>query len=184
MTTPEPRLAPLEENEWTPEVREMLLKTKSGGFNAVFNIFKTMAHHPKAMKRWMVFANHVMYKSTLTAREREILILRISWLCQTEYEWAHHVRIALREGLDEADIALIRAGTGAWAGNEALLAAAADDLFRDQMISDETWGGLQHHYDTKQMIDIVLTVANYNLISMVLKTLRVSLDDDLVGFEG
>ena len=29
------------------------------------NIFGTLAHHPKLMKRWLVFGNHVLAKSTL-----------------------------------------------------------------------------------------------------------------------
>ena len=37
------------------------------------NIFATLAHHPKLMKRWMVFGNHVLAKSTLSARDRELL---------------------------------------------------------------------------------------------------------------
>ncbi len=184
MTTPEPRLEMLEEGDWTPEVREMLEKTRDAASGHVHNIFKTLAHHPKALKRWMVFANHVLFKSTLTARDREILILRTGWLCQAEYEWAQHKRIAKRAGLDEADIARIQAGPGAegWAENERLLMAATEELHGDKMISDATWAGLAGHYGTEQMIDIVLTVANYNLVSMVLKTLRVPLDEGLEGF--
>ena len=184
MSDAAPRLAMLEADEWDDETREMLEKTRDAAFGDIYNIFKTLAHHPKALKRWMVFANHVLFKSTLNARDREILILRIGWLCQAEYEWAQHVRIGLREGLDEADIARIKAGPDAagWADNEALLMRATDELYEDKQIADATWAGLAAHYDTQQMIDIVMTVANYNLVSMLLKTLRVPLDDGLEGF--
>ena len=37
------------------------------------NVFATFAHHPKLMKRWLVFGNHVLAKSTLPARDRELL---------------------------------------------------------------------------------------------------------------
>jgi 4-carboxymuconolactone decarboxylase len=60
----------------------------------VINIFRTMARHPKLMKRGMVFANHVLGGSTLPARERERVILRTGYLCGSGYEWAQHVAIA------------------------------------------------------------------------------------------
>ena len=46
------------------------------------NIFATLAHHPKLLKRWLVFGNHVLAKSTLPARDRELLILRTGWRCR------------------------------------------------------------------------------------------------------
>ncbi len=39
-------------------------------------------NHDALAKRWMVFANHVLFKSTLSARDRGIVIPRIGWLCQ------------------------------------------------------------------------------------------------------
>ena len=51
------------------------------------NIMKTLANYPKLMTRWLVFANHVLSKSSLPPRDREIVILRIGWNCQSEYEW-------------------------------------------------------------------------------------------------
>ena len=52
---------------------------------------KTMANHPDLAKRWMVFANHILGKSTLSVRDRELVILRIGYLCQSGYEWGQHV---------------------------------------------------------------------------------------------
>ena len=69
MPTP-PRLSPLEAEQLDAETRDLL------GPGARLNIFRTVAHHPKLLKRWLVFGNHVLAKSTLPARERELVILR------------------------------------------------------------------------------------------------------------
>ena len=66
------------------------------------NLFKVLMNHPTLVRRWAVFAGHVLRKQTLPPRERELLILRIGWLNQAEYEWAQHVEIAKREGISEA----------------------------------------------------------------------------------
>ena len=95
MKLDKPRLEPLEADQWSETVRQILKPMVERG--EVFNIFKTIAHHPNLMRRWLVFGNHVLFKSTLPAREREILILRIGWLCQAEYEWASMYGLVSRQ---------------------------------------------------------------------------------------
>ena len=46
-------------------------------------------------------------------------------------------------------------------------------------MSDDTWKGLSKYYDTKQMMDIVFAIGQYNLVSMALNTLGVQLDAEL-----
>src|SRR5581483_3206651 len=75
------RLEPIPEIQWSDKVKETLREIKVGQ-GGVPNIFKTLAHHPDLMLRWLVFGNHVLFKSTVPARERELVILRIGWLCE------------------------------------------------------------------------------------------------------
>jgi alkylhydroperoxidase family enzyme len=59
---------------------------------------------------------------------------------------------------------------------------AVDELHRDAFITDETWQALSARYDTQQLLDVVFTVGQYNLVSMALNTLGVQLDQGLTGF--
>ena len=79
------------------------------------------------MKRWLVFGNHVLARSTLAPRERELVILRIGWLCRSGYEWGQHVRIALGSGLSQAEIDRIPLGPDAPGWSELDRGAAARD---------------------------------------------------------
>ena len=79
-----PRIPPVSDDEMTEEQQKLLAPLIEQGW--VDNVFRTIIQHPKLYKRWIVFANHVLFKSTLPAREREIAILRVGWLCQAEYE--------------------------------------------------------------------------------------------------
>lgn len=58
----EPRLKPLPFSEWDEELQEIWNRGKNNPNNPatrpVLNIFRTLAHHPKLMNRWRVFANH------------------------------------------------------------------------------------------------------------------------------
>jgi len=150
----------------------------------IMNIFPTLARHEKLLKRWLVFARHILGKSSLPAREREILILRIGWLCQAEYEWGQHVKIGKENGLTDDEIQGIMDGpdSNRWNKFDATLLRAVDELYYDSFISDPTWKTLTERYNTQQLLDLVFTVGQYNLVSMALNTLGVQLEDDTKGF--
>lgn len=177
-----PRIAPLEEGDWDDEIRKRL--TAGGPPGKALNVMKTMANHNDLMKRWLVFANHVLFKSSLPVREKELIILRIGWLCQAEYEWGQHTIIGLEAGLTEEEIKRITEGPDApgWSDLDQLLLHATDELHADAFMSDETWNGLAAHYNTEQMMDIVFAVGQYNLVSMALNSFGVQLDDGVGGF--
>jgi alkylhydroperoxidase family enzyme len=146
------------------------------------NLFKVLMHHPDLVRRWTVFAAHVLRKQTLPPRDRELLILRIGWLNQAEYEWAQHVQIAKREGISEREIESIKLGpAGGWSADDAVLLQAADDLYENSVVSDAAWNSLSQKYSTEQMIDLVFTVGQYNLVSWALNSFGVPLDDYLPG---
>jgi 4-carboxymuconolactone decarboxylase len=178
-----PRLAPLPEADCIPEQRELL--TKARGHLASVNVIETVIRHPDLMRRWMPFFNHVLHKSTLTARDREILILRMGRLCGAEYEWAQHVPFAERAGLSAAEIRGIAAGATdpVWSeAHDRTLIRAVDQLQRDTMIDDQTWAALSARYDQQQIIDLVFTVGQYRIVSTVLNTLCVQLDPYLTPY--
>ena len=155
-------------------------KNRMGGRE--LNIFRVMMNHPALTRRWTVFAGHILHKQTVPVREREMLILRIGWLNQAEYEWAQHVEIAKRAGISDAEIERIKAGPSAgWNTHEAALLQAADDLFENSVVSDATWAALTAKYSTEQMMDVVFTVGQYNLVSWALNSFGVPLDDFLPG---
>src|SRR5215467_14391009 len=135
-----PRIRPLSQSEQDDKTREVLETLPSE--IRTYNVFTTFARHPKLFKRWLVFGTHIMDTSSLPPREREIVILRMGWLCRAEYEWGHHVAIGKEEaGLSADDIQRIAAGPGAsgWDPFEAILLRAAEELHADCRIGDSTW---------------------------------------------
>ncbi|MGO9452179.1 MAG: carboxymuconolactone decarboxylase family protein [Candidatus Binataceae bacterium] len=158
-----------------------LERYKVGG--KLVNIFAVLMNHPGLFKAWSRFANYILSdNSTLTPRDREVAILRIGWLNQAQYEWEQHVRIGKAAGLTDADVDRITKGPQAgWDKHDAALLQAADDLFENSVVSDETWKVLSERYSTQQMMDLVFTIGQYNLVSWALNSLGVPLDDYLPG---
>lgn len=174
-----PRVAPVAEADWNEAQREVMKPFVAQG--RVFNVFASLLNHPDLFRRWLVFANHILGKSTLSLRDREILILRIGHLADCGYEWAQHVGIARQAGMSDDEIRAVRDGAdaGGWKANEQALLRATDELKADTHLSDATWAALSAHYDTQQIMDIVFTVGQYNMLAMALNSLGVQLDEGL-----
>ena len=167
-----PRLAPLADEQIDPEIRARF------GAGPLLNIFRTLAHHPKLLKRWLVFGNHVLARSTLAPRERELAILRVGWLCRSGYEWGQHVVIARQSGVTDAEIERVADGPDApgWSEADRALLRAVDELHGDAFVSDPTWAALTRHFSTQQILDLIFAVGQYQLVSMALNTLGVQPD--------
>jgi alkylhydroperoxidase family enzyme len=176
MSGDQPRLLPRTAAD-DPALAEMFAKGLNGPDGTPLNIFGTLAHHPDMLRRWLVFAAHVLSKNTLPERDRELLILRTGWNCQSRYEFSQHVVIGRRCGITEAEIEMIKEGGDAgWGALDRLLVVAADQLHDHSTISDPVWQGLAAHYTAEQMLDLVATVGNYHLVAMFLNSTGVQLD--------
>jgi alkylhydroperoxidase family enzyme len=182
MRLTKPRVEPLDDSDLSEEQAWLLNRHSQNG--RVLNIFRTLAHHPKLLKRWTVFGNHVLNKSSLSPRDREIVILRTGWLCRSEYEWGQHVLIGKVAGLTDEEIERITQAPDmeGWTRLERLLLEATDQLVSDSFIADDTWKALSDHYDTSQLMDLVFAVGQYQLVSMALNTLGVQRDKGVPGF--
>jgi alkylhydroperoxidase family enzyme len=183
MRLTKPRIEALVDAQLDADAQALIAPIASRG--RVLNIFRTLCNHSGLAKRWMVFANHILGKSTLDPKERELVILRIGFLCNAGYEWGQHVVIARQVGLTDEEILLAKSGPRSPGISTlyGLLLQATDELHGDAHIADATWQGLLEHYNTQQMMDLVFTVGQYNLVSMALNSFGVQLDDGVPGWD-
>ena len=190
-----PRIAPADINALTEAqtaVLEPLMgRRPGGGVGPVLNIFRTLAKAPDALTAFLAWGGYILGKNNaLPRREREIVILRIGFLCRSGYEWTQHVEIGLRCGLTEAEVAQIKLGPAApgWSPADRVLLQATDELHHDYFISTPTWTELKSHFSEKACMDTVMTAGQYTQVSMILNSFGVQLDEgqtldaDLKGF--
>jgi 4-carboxymuconolactone decarboxylase len=183
MTSPRPpRIPPLPEDERDEQSRALLERIRVEGTD--LNIFATLVRHPRLFKRWSSFGGFLLYGGELSARHRELLILRTAWNTGAEYEWGQHVRIARDLGLDDAEISRVVEGADApgWAPLEAALLVASDELHRESSITDDTWALLAAHLNEAQLIEVCMVVGQYHLVAFTLNSLKVQREPGVVGF--
>ena len=177
-----PRIAPL------VDLTEELQTIMGGGINSPagtpLNIFGTIAHHPKLLKRFMNFAGLFLNKGLLPAREREIVILRVGWNCQSVYEFGQHTVIGQRVGLSLSEIGALTRSSNEfnWSERDAALIAMSDELCADDCVSEATWNLLKAHWKENELIELVMVAGTYRLVSGFLNTMGVELDVDTPGW--
>jgi alkylhydroperoxidase family enzyme len=187
-----PRIPPLPPEEWPDAMRGALAALRPANPRHPFpsrdadrpkglNALGTLAQHPELTAAFHTFNGHVLFGSTLTMRQRELLVLRVAARRDAEYEWAQHVVLAGDAGITPEEVEQVLDGPEAagWTPLEAALLRAVDELIADAQVGDATWATLAEHLDTEQLMDVVFTVGAYELVAMAFKSFGVELDGDL-----
>src|ERR1700681_1334748 len=95
---------PLIEEAEHPELAEVIARIKAGRRGGLLNVYKLLLHSPALAQTWFDHNGAVRWKTQLTGRLREILIIRIAHLNGVDYVLAQHVpELAVAEGLNIAE---------------------------------------------------------------------------------
>lgn len=185
------RVDPLHPTQWPPQMRDALAAMTppvrrhpplpTEGRPKGLNVLGALAYHPELAKAFFTFNGHLLSATSLTPRQRELLILRTAVLRQSEYEWAQHVVIAGDVGISRAEVAQIAWGPDStlWSDADAALLRAAGELVADGVIGDATWAVLTEHLSTQQILDVIFTVGAYETLGWMLRSFGIALDEDV-----
>ncbi len=179
MRTRSARIAPIEMEDASEDVRAMLEPLRWDG--VIPNLHRTLATYPSALNAFKAWGAHVLRGgSSLGAREREILVLRVGWLSRAGYEWVAHVEIGKGAGLTDQEVEQIKVGSShpAWSLSDRTLVKAAEEIHADRFVADATWEELNAQLNRNQCMDVVFTIAQYELVCTILNTFGVQFDGD------
>jgi|HubBroStandDraft_4_1064222.scaffolds.fasta_scaffold96260_2 4-carboxymuconolactone decarboxylase len=179
---PTPRIAPLEP-PYDPEIAESLAKWMPPGSRMEpLKLFRTLMRNPEISSRLRALGAGILGPRSLIApRDREIVIDRTAALCGCEYEWGVHA-VAFGETVGLTPEALRATAAGAandpvWSERDALLVRLADELHHTAHVSDPLWTALAAHWDTAQLIELLIIAGAYHVIAYVANGAQVALED-------
>ena len=188
-----PRVLPVESQDVIAAALEntgRLRQAASGGsapssMSEVPELVITLLRHPDLYQRITDLAVQLLGRGVLTPRDRELVVLRVGWLCQAPYEWGEHVRIAKQVGLTSEEIERVTQGSSApgWTKHEAAILHAAEELHETAMISDGTWEDLSEELDDQQLIELPVLIGQFTLVAYLQNALRLRLGDGNIGLK-
>lgn len=171
-----PRIPPVEDWQDT-HAAAVLAKVPSRGGEPL-NIFRVIATHPPLLRRWAAMGTVFVRESQLPPREREIVVLRTGWNCGSEYEFGQHTVIGRDVGLTDDEIRSLTLAPphAGWSAGDADLIAMVDEICASDDVCDATWNRLRERWNDAELIELVMLVGYYRLVSVVLNVARVPLD--------
>lgn len=166
------RIPPVAPEAFTSEQKALV------GDWATLNFSRVIVEHPDLYRVLMPMISKVITGSKLPPRDREVLILRTLSASNEIYEYNHHVTIARKAGLSDAEIEAVSVGAAELPPLDGALVRAADELMREQRIADRTWRELAERYSSMQLMDVVAVVGVYVLMAMLTKSFGIQLESD------
>ena len=142
----------------------------------------TLANHPRLAMATLNYGKYLLVESSLSLRQRELLILRVAWRYHSHYQWAHHVVSARQIGFGDAEIEALKLGPAAplWNGEDRALLSAIDQMCDMGTIDDPTWAELQRFLDQQQMMDMLFSVGFFTMNAWAFSAMGLQLEP---GFE-
>jgi 4-carboxymuconolactone decarboxylase len=146
----------------------------AGRVTQIPEFMRLMAKHPSIFRCQMEMGT-ALFHGHIPPRERELAVLRVSWLSGTPFEWGEHVEIGKRCGLSGEEVERVTQGSCApgWSEHEAAVVRGVEELFADFAVSDATWAILAKSWNEPQLIEYPMMVGQYLATAFILNSLRV-----------
>lgn len=146
---------------------------------SVLHLYQMLMHSAPLASGWLEFLTAVRQQSSLDGATRELVILRVAALNGASYEADQHRPFALKEGLSTAQVD----GLDTWQDSRLFddrhraVLALTDAMTRNVQVPVGTFDAVRCHFGHRELVELVATIAAYNMVSRFLEALEIHADD-------
>ena len=142
-------------------------------------LYQALLNSPPIASGWEKLLTAVRNRTLLPPALREIAILRVAVLNRAPYEFTAHLPHALAAGVSETQVEALRAHDmppiAAGFDEDALMVIElCDAMTRDIEVPDALYARLRARFDPRGIVEMVTTVAAYNMVSRLLVALQIT----------
>ena len=147
---------------------------------SVLHLYQMLLHSPPLAQGWLAFFTAVRQRLDLPGDLRELVIMRIAHLNGAPYEAEQHRPIALREGLapEQLDALPDWEASAAYTPAQRRVLRLTDAITREIHFDEALLQAVRADLGERQTVELVATVAGYNLVSRFLEALQIQQHDD------
>jgi 4-carboxymuconolactone decarboxylase len=168
-------MARLPAADGTGEVADRVRARRGGTLTALDQM---LLHSEPLADGWNTLMGAVRTRFELAADLRELVICRIAVLNDADYEWRAHAPLLQQAGFDSEQLAAVRSGdTTCLTTEQRACLALADAMTRDVRLPHSLFEEVLGHLGERATVELVATVAAYNMVSRFLVALGVSGDE-------
>ena len=148
----------------------------------LLNLDRILLHSPAYAKGWNGLFAAIRGQLSLPPKLRETAIMAVGALNQADYEWVQHESEYLKAGGTQAQLAALK-NVAAAAKNDKLFdegeratLALTEEMTRSIKVSDATMKRIRKALPLDQVVELVGTIAGYNMASRFLVATGVELE--------
>ena len=172
---------PLIEEADHPGLAEVIGRIRAGRRGGLLNVYKLLLHSPALAQTWFDHNTAVRWKTKLSGRLREIVIIRIAHLNGVDYVLAQHVPgLATAEGLTVAECEALAdwRATGLFDTRERAALAYAEAMTLGTSVPDDVFADVRRHFDDRELVELSVLIGTYIMHNRVMKALAIDLEPE------
>lgn len=163
-----------------PELAEIIGQIRGARRGRLINVYRLLLHNPALAKAWFALNNAVRWETGIGGRLRELVIIRIGYLCDAPYILRQHIpALAAAEGITAAECAALRdwRKTSLFDERERATLEYADSLTRAARAGDELFARLKVFFSESQLVELTVLTGAYNMHARVLNAFQLDLEN-------
>lgn len=168
---------PLVEPGTKPDLAELEATIRAERGGEIVVLYQALLNSPSIASGWEKMLTAVRNRTTIDAGLRELAILRVAVLNRAGFEFDAHAPVARKVGVADAKIEAVRewpATRALFAPDEQLVLELTDAMTRDIVVPEALMDRLRSRFDARGVVEIVATVAAYNMVSRFLVALNIT----------
>jgi 4-carboxymuconolactone decarboxylase len=170
-------MPPIPADKLTEAQRKAIDEFKAARSADISGPFIPLLRSPEVMTRARAMGDYLRFRSSLPPRLSEFVILLTARRWTQQYEWNAHQPLALAGGLKSDIVSAVAEGRRPerMAADEEALYALADEVQRNQSVSDATYAKAIAAVGEQGLIDALGLMGQYTMLAMVLNAARTPL---------
>jgi len=146
----------------------------------ILNLWKVMGHCPYIGLNFQRLGNSLLRGEELSPKLRELAVLRVGNLAQSEYEFRQHTTIALQCGVSQKQIDEISdwATSSEYSDEERAVLQYTDEVAKEVRVKDETFAKLRSFLGEHAIVELTTAIGYWGMASKILVALEVELDPE------
>jgi alkylhydroperoxidase family enzyme len=138
-------------------------------------LYQVLLNSEPIASGWEQMLTAVRNKTSVPADLRELMILRVAVLNEAPFEFEAHIPHALKAGVPQSKIDGLKNAElqGEYTVAERLALRLTDHMTRDVKVPDDVMEQLGQQYSAREVVELVATVAAYNMVSRFLVALHI-----------
>lgn len=146
------------------------------GIDRVPELYRTLANAPEMLRAWTRFAWPLRTHPESPRGLRELVIMRVAQLTDTEVEWQGHWPLAVQHGITAEKLAALGRwqASDAFSEEERIVLRFTDEITSELEVSDATFEQVARRFPPGEVVELTLTASFYSCVSRVLRTLAIA----------